>query len=317
MKLYMLLFFLSLAFAEITSVALSIDGSHAVESTGISESNTSIGSHFKRKNVSKFCGRVSDCAEDETCQLFVCVQSARTLTKSDSKNEGKCKTDKNCGDGVKCMSGFCIDRDVTAEASATGDAMCHKDKDCDSDSKCLSGLCLASSKFRFARRSPQLICHTDRDCASPSGPGHCAPGGICVAPPIQEVEARSPQVQCHTDQDCASPSGPGKCIAGGICIAPPRQVKARSPPVQCHTGQDCASPDGPGYCIDGGNCVADPPSRALAEAASASAGVEVESRSPKGRCRGDNDCSRGTRRGKCTSIGLCIKLPHDPNDGWA
>ncbi|KAL4743496.1 hypothetical protein BDV11DRAFT_166314 [Aspergillus similis] len=267
MKFQVLLFFVSLALAQVSSVALSIEGSDAVESTGFPESNTRTGSLFKRKNVLKSCGRTSDCAEDETCRFSKCVESVRSLTKSDTEDEGNCKTDKDCGDGVECMGGFCINRDVTAEASATGDAMCHEDKDCGSDGRCLNGLCLAPSKLRFARRSPQLVCHTDRDCASPSGPGHCAHGGICIAPPIKKVEARSPQVQCHTDQDCASPFGPGQCIAGGICIAPARRLETRSPQVQCHTDQDCASPYGPGYCIGGGICVADPPSRSLTEAA--------------------------------------------------
>jgi hypothetical protein len=36
MKFQMLLFFVSLALAQVTSVALSIDGSNAVESTGMS-----------------------------------------------------------------------------------------------------------------------------------------------------------------------------------------------------------------------------------------------------------------------------------------
>ncbi|KAL4754868.1 hypothetical protein BDW72DRAFT_103760 [Aspergillus terricola var. indicus] len=269
MKFQMLLFFVSLALAQVTSVVLSFDGSDAVESTGFPESNTGTGSLVKRKNLLKFCGRTSDCAENETCRLSVCVESVRSLTKSDYKDEGNCKTDEDCGDDVECMGGFCINRHVTAEVSATGDAMCHRDKDCGSDGRCLNGLCLAPFKLRFARRSPQLVCHTDRDCASPSGPGHCAHGGICIAPPMKKVKARSPQVQCHGDQDCASPYGPGQCIAGGICIAPPRQLETRSPQVLCHTDQDCASPDGPGYCIDGGICVADPPSHSLAEVASA------------------------------------------------
>ncbi|KAL5002443.1 hypothetical protein BDV10DRAFT_181648 [Aspergillus recurvatus] len=223
MKLYMLLlFFMSLALAVITSVASSIDDSDAAEFTDVSESNTGIGSLFESKKVLESCGRTSVCAGYEPCRLFARVQSARTLIKSDFRDEGKRKTGKDCSDGVECMGGFCIDRDVTAEDSATGDAMCHKDRDCGSDGRCLNGLCLASTKLRFARRSPQLVCHNDRDCTSPSGLGHCAPGGICVAPPIKKVEARSPQIQCYTDQDCASPSGPGKCIAGGICIAPAR-----------------------------------------------------------------------------------------------
>ncbi|KAL4975208.1 hypothetical protein BDW66DRAFT_167366 [Aspergillus desertorum] len=261
MELCMLLLFLvSLASARFTSVAPSIDGSDAAESTGVFESNTGIGSLFKRKDVLKFCGRTSDCGEDETCRLFVCVQSSRTLTKSNSNDEEKCKPDRDYSDSVECINDFCIDLDVTAEASAAGDVMCHEDSDCGSYAICLNGLCLeSSSKLRFARRSPQLVCHSDRDCASPSGPGHCTPGGICVAPPLKMVEARSPQVQCHTDKDCASPSGPGKCITGGICIAPPRQLEARPPQVQCRTDQDCASPDGPRYCKDGGSCVVEPP----------------------------------------------------------
>ncbi|KAL4820963.1 hypothetical protein BDW67DRAFT_180515 [Aspergillus spinulosporus] len=271
MKFQIILFFLSLALTQVTSVGLSIDGSDVVESTGFPESNPGTGPLVKRKNVLKFCGRTSDCAENEVCQLFVCVESGPNLTQFETKDEGNCNTDEDCGDGVECMGGFCIDRDVTVEASSTGDDMCHQDKDCGSDGRCLNGLCVAPSKLRFARRSPQLVCHTDRDCASPSGPGHCTPGGICIAPPVQKVEARSPQVQCHTDQDCASPYGPGKCIAGGICIAPSRQLETRSPQVQCHTDQDCASPDGPGYCIGSGICVADPPSRSLAEGAAADA----------------------------------------------
>ncbi|KAL3432843.1 hypothetical protein BDV09DRAFT_187174 [Aspergillus tetrazonus] len=269
MKFQMLLFFVSLVLAQVTSVALSIDGSNSVESTGFLESSTGTGSLVKRKNVLNFCSRTSDCAENEACQLSVCVESVPSRAQSDTEDEGNCKTDEDCGDGVECMGRFCIDRDVTVEASLTGDAMCQKDKDCGIDGRCLNGLCLAPSKLRFARRSPQLVCHTDRDCASPSGPGHCTHGGICIAPPINKVEARSPQVQCRTDQDCASPYGPGQCIAGGICIAPTRQLETRSPQVQCHTDQDCASPDGPGYCIGGGICVADPPSHFLVEATAA------------------------------------------------
>ncbi|KAL4906772.1 hypothetical protein BDW74DRAFT_127354 [Aspergillus multicolor] len=216
------------------------------------------------------------------------------------------------------MGGFCINHDVTVEASPTGDAMCRTNKDCGKDGKCMSGLCLASSKLRFARRSPQVQCHKDKDCASPEGPGKCIAGGVCIAPD-RKLKERTPQVQCHNDKDCASPDGPGKCIAGGICIAPDRKLKersvdsesthdelgTRSPQVQCRKDKDCASPEGPGKCIAGGICIA--PDRKLKTREPVdSAHDELVTRSPQLMCKHDKDCASPEGPGKCIAGGICI-----------